>query len=185
MKIIIALIDYLIVLVLLILSLSWAASPQCDPANSVGFDILPDRLVYSASSTMHVKFLVTNMGETPLYLFRNLSPCTSQIGFYSFLILDREDRTIPVQACSSDHDMDSMDVVKTLTNPKLGLVLRQYEIHGVNWDFKLPSQKGTYRLRAQLVPPTFNMFQEQTLTQNGMRVLECPVRAPIVTIVVR
>ena len=39
-----------------------------DTISGVGFQIVPDKLTYSVGSTMHVKFMVTNTGDSPRLL---------------------------------------------------------------------------------------------------------------------
>jgi hypothetical protein len=157
----------------------------CGPDDGVDFRVVPDKGTYAPSSTMHIMFVVTNTADTPIYLFRNVSACSSQIGSYAFLLLDSKGKEVRTQGCSSDVDMDSMDVVTDLQNAKTGILLKPYEVHGLQWDVKLPEKKGAYRLKAELVPAGFNMFQEQALAEKKMRILRCSFRAPIVTITIK
>jgi hypothetical protein len=162
-----------------------AAAPDLGRESDVEFRIATDKLVYSPKSTVHLKFLVTNTSEVPLYLFREVSPCSSQLGSYLMLILDRSHREVPIQRCSADLLMDTLDVVGTLTNPRFGILLLRGEVYGRDWTFELPDAKGTYRLKAELIPPGFTEGQKELLADRKMRVLQTRYPAPIVTITIR
>lgn len=160
--------------------------PRCGPNAGVDFRIMTDKLVYRPKSTMYLKFLVTNTGEKPLYLFRHMNQCGSQLGSYQLTILDRHGRRVPVQTCFADLLMDELDAVEMLTNPKSGIALKPGQIYDIEGDFELPSKPGKYRLKAELFPPGFLDKQRQVLAEKDMRVLDkCLVPAPDVTITVR
>lgn len=158
---------------------------DCGEKSGVNFRIVTDKLVYPPKSRMRVDFLVTNKEEVPLYFFRTLSQCSSQIGSYLLLIVDQKKHQVPIQRCSADLLMDKLDVLETLTNPKFGILLRQGDVYGLEEDFELPAEKGTYSLNAELEPPGFTDKQRDILTANKMRVLECPRRAPSVIITIK
>jgi hypothetical protein len=160
-------------------------APDCSESSGVGFRIVTDKLVYAPKSTMRVDFLVTNTEEVPLYFFRTLSQCSSQLGSYLLLIVDRKKRQVPIQRCSADVLMDKLDVVETLTHPKFGILLAHGAAYGHEEVYELPAEKGTYWLNAELVPPGFTDTQREILTENKMRVLQCPCRAPDVTITIK
>jgi hypothetical protein len=151
----------------------------------IDFQITTDKFVYSPGDTVRVKFLVTNKGEVPLYFFRDLNRCSSQLGSYALQIVDRKNREIPLQRCSSDLRMDQLNVVDTLTNPMFGVILRRGDVYGREEDFELPTEKGTYQLKAELDPPGFTDQQKETLLEKKMRVLERRCSAPAVMITVK
>lgn len=172
----------LIVLSVLIIR---AMPPDPDPENGVDFQIVTDKLVYAPGSTMQVKFLVTNTGKDPIYLFRSVSNCGSQLGSYSLSVFDHNGQQVAIQRCFSDLFLDKLDVVEELTNPKLGILLEQWDIYGHVADFELPTKKGRYRLKAVLIPPGLLAKQKEILSQKHMRVLQSPCPAPIVTITIK
>lgn len=161
-----------------------AAAPDCGSENGVDFRIVTDKRSYAPAATLHVKFLITNPGEEPLYLFRLLSDCSSQIGSYLFFILDEKNKEVPKQRCSADLIMDER-VIDELSDPKFGIALRKYDIYGFEGEFQLPAKKGTYRLKAELWPPGFTEKQKEILSQRQMRVLRSRCAAPIVTITIK
>jgi hypothetical protein len=55
-----------------------------DEKRGIDFQILTDKTAYSPRSTMHVKFIVTNTSEEPLYLRRDVCVCSGQLGFGFF-----------------------------------------------------------------------------------------------------
>jgi hypothetical protein len=151
----------------------------------VQFQVVPDKRVYAPGATMNVMFIVEHTGESPLYLFRNLSQCSSQMGSYYLAIRDQDNRIVNREGCSSDLLWDKVDVVHDLTDPKSGIQLRQYELFGRDGDFKLPAKKGTYRLEGSLLPTGFTGEQEAALSKAQMRVVQNRYPAPSVTIVIK
>jgi hypothetical protein len=67
-----------------------------DHDGGVQFQVVPDKRVYAPGATMNVMFIVANTGESPLYLFRNLSQCSSQMGSYYLAIRPRIGSQCPV-----------------------------------------------------------------------------------------
>jgi hypothetical protein len=117
-------------------------SSKCGDKSGVSFRIVTDMLVYAPKSTMRVDILVTNKAEVPLYFFRTLSQCSSQLGSYLLLIVDRKKQEVPVQRCSADLLMDKLDVAEMLTNPKLGILLGQGDVYGLEEEFELPGKSA-------------------------------------------
>ena len=173
---------------------------ECSEHRGIDFQIAADRLVYAPKSMMHVKFLVTNTDYTErrgsstglysfrdLYLYRLLSDCTSQVGFYRLTILDKNNKHEPIQGCSIDHQMDKVDAVQLFTDPKTGIALSPGDVYGIESGFDLPAKKGTYHLKAELFTGDFNKKQQQALAERKMWVLppDCTIPAPVVTITVK
>jgi hypothetical protein len=155
--------------------------------NGIDFQIVADKMTYSPESTLHVKFLVTNTGETPLYLPRDISVCSNQYGFVFLQFLDRHDRDVRSEGCSSDSwpPLGDVDALKEVSDLRFWILLKHGEIYGTEDEFKLPANKGTYRLKAELIPPGFTDKQREVLAQKGTRILQTPCAAPIVTITLR
>jgi hypothetical protein len=158
--------------------------PDRDEKGGIAFQVVTDKTAYTPGSALRVKFIVTNTGESPLYLLRNLSECSSQQGFFFFLILDDKNQDVRGQGCSSDSWPPEEDVER-LADPQLWIRLNPGEIFGRELAFELPAKKGTYRLKAELTPTTFTSKQKDILSQRQIRVLEKPCPAPTVTITVR
>jgi hypothetical protein len=150
----------------------------------VDFQMLTDKTVYSSGSTMHVKFIVTNTGEEPLYLHRDLYVCSGQFGFVFFQILDNNNQDVRTSGCSNDN-WPPGEEVEHLADPKFWVLLKQGDIYGGSGDFELPAKKGAYRLKAELVPTGFTEKQKDTLSQTHMRVLTEPCPAPLLTVTVK
>ena len=55
-------------------SVMYGAKRDSGKENGVDFQIIADRMVYSPGSTMKIKFIVTNIGEKPLYIPRSSMP---------------------------------------------------------------------------------------------------------------
>ncbi len=157
------------------------------PKSEVDFAIVTDRVVYPPGSVAHVKFIVTNKGETPLYLHRPLTECSGQKGFILFQMLDRENRSVDISRCSADSwpPLERAGVFKEVSDPRFWVLLQQWEIYGGESDIELPTKKGIYRLKAELIPPAFSDDQRKTLSQNRTRVLQSSRPAPVVTITIK
>lgn len=183
-----------------LLARSQTAAPECSTKSGFDFQIMTDKLVYSPRSVMHVKFLVTNTdyvqkqdrstglyGFPVLHLYRLLSRCSSQVGFYRLTVLDKSNKQLPTNVCSSDHEMDKVDAVELFTNPKTGIALSPGEVFGSDDEVQLPATKGAYRLKAELFTADLNEKQRQALAERKMTILppNCTIRARVVTITVR
>ena len=174
--------------------------PACGTNQGFDFQIVTDKLVYAPKATMHVKFLIMNTDYREqqdkatglysfrvLYLNRTVNYCTSPTGFYWLTILDKHDKSVPIKACSIDSDMEKEDAVELFTNPKTGVALRPGDVYGSEGQFQLPSQKGKYRLKAELFTGGFLEKQLQSLAEKHIRILppDCQVAAPEVTVTVK
>lgn len=159
-------------------------TPEPDGTTGVAFQVVTDKTAYAPSSTLWVKFILTNTGKSPLYLSRNLSECSSSQGSFFFLILDDKNQDVTGQGCSLDSWPPGEDVER-LADPQLWIRLNQGEIFGREFAFDLPSKKGTYRLKAELTPTDFTDQQKEILSEKQIRVLEKRCPAPIVTITIR
>jgi hypothetical protein len=155
-----------------------------DGKSEIDFQILTDKAVYSPESTMHVKFIVTSMIDDPIYLHRDLYVCSGQLGFVFFQILDRNNADVRSEGCAGDIWPPGEDG-EDLADPKVWILLRRGDIYGGSADFKLPPKKGTYRLKAELIPTGFTNAQKESLSQKHLRVLASPTPAPIVSVVVK
>jgi hypothetical protein len=177
----------LAIAVAIVFSLSALAdTPDCAHSNGVDFRLFTDNSVYSPGSLMHVWFIVGNNGQTPIYILRSISECTDLEGSFAFRIFDKTNRDVTDNGCSSDvgpswetHVMDQM------TDAKLWIALQPGEIFGRESTFEAPKAKGTYRLRASVVPPGFTEKLRQILSENRIRVLTCSCSAPEVKIAVK
>lgn len=160
-----------------------------EPASEcyIDFQILTDQLIYAPASTAHLKFIVRNISETPLYLARPLADCSSQRGFVHLQMLDREGKNVNMQTCSADSwpPLQQRDVLKLFSDPKLWLFLMQGEIYGGGTDFVLPDKRGKYQLEAEITPPALSDTQKDILSRNRVRVLVRACSAPSVTIAIK
>jgi hypothetical protein len=136
---------------LFISSMTLLGLPQnADEKGGVDFQVIPEKTVYSPAAIVHIKFIVENTGELPLYLFRSLSECSSQIGSFSLEIHDSTGSVINSEGCSVDLLWDKVDVVQMLTDQTSGIQLKQWDIYGKEGTIQLPKKKGIYRLDAVL-----------------------------------
>jgi hypothetical protein len=159
---------------------------QGDTTSGVEFQIVPDKLTYSGGSTMHVKFIVTNTGDTPLYLYRNLSLCTSPKGSFLLQILDANNQETGQQLCSADSFPPKDDeIIREITTSELWIKLGSGKLYGSDWAADLPAKRGVYRLKAQLTPVGFSAYQKELLANKGIRVVHSSCSAPLFTITVK
>jgi len=154
--------------------------------SGVDCQIVADKSTYSKGSMLHVKFIVTNTSETPLYLSRHLSVCSGQVGFVFFQILDKHNHDVGTWGCSADQwpAPGDRDMVNEVSDSKFWILLTYGEIYGGEEEVQLPDEKGTYRLKAELIPPAFTEKQREALVQKGTRVLQSRCPSPIVTITI-
>jgi hypothetical protein len=114
-----------------------------------------------------------------------MSQCSSQIGTFSLLILDESGREVNTSGCSVEVELDGMDLEKELRSPSSGIMLKSAEIYRVEANFKLPSKKGVYRLKAQAIPAAITSEQSEKLIQKGLRVLQGNCAAPVAIVEIR
>ncbi len=160
--------------------------PQCDSQSMIDFQISTDKTAYRLRSVMHVKFILTNASQSPVYVYRFLHECSSENGFISFQILDQKGHNLRPWTCSADSwpPLAQVDALKVLSDSSLWIVLKQGESTYGELHIELPAKKGNYRLQAELVPPAFTDKQRDILSQKEMSVLGKPCTAHPVTITV-
>jgi hypothetical protein len=151
----------------------------------VGLQILTDKNSYAPGATMQVSFIVTNIGEQPLYLFRHAGRCTGQFGWFSLVIWNSRNRSVETHECSADYDMEALDVVSFLRGSKSGVQLVEGEIYGKVLSYELPKERGTYRLQGQLTPASLKDDQEKELSEQKMRIPKRFCQSPAITITVK
>jgi hypothetical protein len=167
---------------ILIQAISISQKPKCETE----FKILTDKFVYNSGSSVRVNFIVTNEGKAPFYIYRGLRPCSSPLGSYSFAILDTMGRDIQEGGCSLDSaPMEDSKLIEWITNPEDWIVLEPRESYGKQYTFDLPAKPGSYRLKAELIPTYFTEKQKEMLSQKGIRTLQYPCPASVVTITVK
>jgi hypothetical protein len=151
----------------------------CD--NGVTFRVsVPARKVYSPGASVRITVVIANSGLTELYMFRFINRCSSQLGSYHFTLLDDQGQTVRVQECYADDDMDRLDVVKALTDAKTGITLNRQETFRLEQHIKLPTKRGVYRLRAELIPAALNPEQQRALSEHQMRIVGRCLAADVV-----
>ncbi len=152
----------------------------------VDVQITPDKHVYSAGATARVEFLVTNGGDTPLFLFKNINQCSSPLGWLSLRVRSPHDTKVPGLECAVDYDMNEVHPAQELSDSKYGIVLGKDEVFGRWQEYKLPKDKGPYRLQGEIGQVGFlTQDQEKELTEHRMRILRHTCLSPIVTIKVK
>ena len=178
-----------------------ASVPACEANPGFDFQIVTDKQVYAPKAMMHVKFLVANTDYTErqdkatelygfpvLYVDRTLSYCSDPMGFFWLTVLDKNDKSVPIQRCSADAIMAKVNAVELLANPKTGIALSPGEVYGREGEFQLPAKKGKYSLSAELFTGWFPEKQLQALAEKHIRTpqaLNCKMHAPVVTVTVK
>lgn len=149
-----------------------AGQPQCDA--SVKVQLTTDKLIYAPGTIMHVKLLIANAGEVPLYLFHAISQCSSPYGSLSIRLYDDGDRPVDIGGCSSDDfEMNKHNLVDLLTKSESGILLRPGDMYGQEQEYRLPKEKGIYRVRGVLAPVGFvTDSQKQALAQHRMNIVK-------------
>ncbi len=152
----------------------------------VDVQIVPDKRVYTAGETARVEFLVRNGGDTPLFLFKSINQCSSPLGWLSLRVRSPHDTKFPGLECAVDYDMNKVHPAQELSDSKYGIVLRKDEVFGKRQEYKLPKEKGVYRLQGEIGQVGFlTDDQENELTEHRMRILRHTCLSPVVTIEVK
>ena len=174
-------------LLLFCISVADSEPQDCAKREDVHLRVLTDTMSYQAGATLHLKFLITNDGEAPIYFYRTgMSACTGQMGYVSLYIDNEQGQHVNTSGCSADTwPLGKSDAVKELADADSGIRVNRHEIFGFEWDEKLSKERGTYSLKAELVPAFFSDEQRKALSERHMRVLQCRVAAPVVTTAVK
>jgi hypothetical protein len=160
------------------------AASGCD--EGVDLQITTDKRLYPQGATIHVQFLVKNTDETPLYLFSAIGQCSSPLGWFSLRMRDPHNQQVRSFACAVDYLMDQVDPVQELTDSKYGVRLEKNEIFGRVQEYKLPKEKGLYRLQADLGQVGYlTDEQNDALSKHHMRILHHTCSSPTVVIEVK
>jgi hypothetical protein len=160
------------------------AASGCD--EGVDLKITTDKRLYTQGATIYVQFLVKNTGETPLYLFRAINQCSSPLGWLSLSMSDPRDQQVRSFACAVDYNMDEVDPVQELSGSKFGVRLEKDETFGRVQEYKLPKEKGLYRLHADLGQVGYlTDEQNDALSRHHMRILRHTCSSPVVVIEVK
>lgn len=155
------------------------------PSDNIDLQILTDHRSYSPGTIMHIKLVITNRGDVPLYIFRAVDNCSSQLGWFGVIVYDWLGHEVDTRGCSGELDMERFNAVQVLSDPKTGTLLKKDEIYGQEQEYELPRKKGLYRLQGEIVPGSLPENQKQELSQRQMRVLKNTCLAPVVTISIR
>jgi hypothetical protein len=160
------------------------AASGCD--EGVDVQITTDKRLYAQGATIRVRFLVKNTDQTPLYLFRPIGQCSSPLGSLSLSMRDPHNQEVRSFACAVDYNMDEVDPVRELTDSKFGVRLEKDDIFGRVQEYKLPKEKGLYRLQAELGQVGYlTDEQNDALSQHHMRILHHSCSSPTVVIEVK
>jgi hypothetical protein len=153
---------------------------------NVDLRIVPDKQVYEKGGTMHVRFFVTNLDDDPLYLFSFIDQCSSPLGWLALRLHDPRGNEVRSYACAVDFIMKEVRPAETLRDSRYGVMLRKNEIFGRVQEYKLPNERGTYRLRGDIGQVGhLTDDQNEALSENHMRVLRHTCSSPVATIKVR
>jgi len=154
--------------------------------DQVEFRVLSDKLVYARGESIIVTDIVVNSGQTPLHLSRCQKGASCQVGFADVKILDGNGRNVCNWGLAEDQrPWTERDVVALVSDSRLWVTIGPNEIYGGEMQFKLPDQKGEYRITGELFPPGFTEREFDILAENHIRVLRNPHEAPSVTIRVK
>jgi hypothetical protein len=170
---------------LFIFQMSSRAAPQKAVERGLDVRIVTEKLVYRRGSTIDVEFVIKNTGDEPLYLFRGMGQCSSQIGSFDLQILDQHKNVVTMSGCSADLVMEQLDAIKTLTNTVTDMVLKVGEVYRYTASLELPKKKGKYELVGEAACAGFTEKQRAALAGKHMRVMVASAAAPIITISVK
>ena len=148
---------------------------------------MTDKIIYAPGAIMHIKLLIANTGDAPLYLFHSVSECSSPYGSLSLRVYDEHNQPVDIGGCSSDDfGVDKRDLVDLLTRSESGILLRQGDMYGQEQEYRLPKKQGIYRVRGLLAPVgSLTDTQEQALAQHQMNIVKTACASSIVKITIK
>ena len=166
---------------------AWSGSRTGAGDGGIAFTLTTDAAVYPPKAAARVKVLVENTGSTSLYVYRRISQCSGQEGSVYLEILDEVGHDVRAEGCSGDSlpTLTSRDILEEVSRTVKWVEIQPGEIFGRELTIELPRARGTFRLKAELIPPGFSAEQREILRRNGKRVPEGVCPAPVVTITVR
>jgi len=181
---------------LLFVLVSSAAKPRIDFDN-IKFDAVPESVTLKLRKgipegeltpgvMMNIKFLVTNTGTVPIYIFRNLGGCSSTDGFADIEVKDKAGRHVDIGGCSGcGLGRTNNELIPWVKDPKYFVWLQPGEIYGGEASFELPPTKGLFHVQATLYPTgSLHKGQFEFLQENDIRVLSSPHSAVPFTVTV-
>jgi hypothetical protein len=171
---------------LLFVLVSSAAKPGID-SDEIKFEAVPESLTLKLRKgipegeltpgvMMKIKFLATNTGTVPIYIYRNLSICSSTDGFAGIEVTVKAGRPVQIGGCSGDGiGRTNAELISWVKDPKYLAWLQPGEIYGGEASFKLPPTKGKFHVQATLYPTgSLHKGQVEFLRDNDIRVLSSP-----------
>ena len=180
----------------LLLLVSSAAKPGID-SDEIKFDAVPQSFTLKLRKgipegeltpgvMMNIKFLVTNTGTIPIYIFRNLGRCSSTDGFAAIEVTDKAGRPVQLGGCSgSGLGRTNAELISWVKDPRYFVWLQPGEIYGGEASFELPPMKGKFHVQATLYPTgSLHKGQVEFLQDNDIRVLSSPHSAVPFTVTV-
>jgi hypothetical protein len=149
----------------------------------IDFELRTDKRTFAPNSTIWIKYEVENVGESPIYIHRNFGPCSNPWGTVSLQILDQDDRDARKSGCSEDPErLKDNEILSEVRNSAYWVRINPGEFFGAKVSFQLPGKSGEYRLKAELIRPSFTERQKEILNRDGIRVLEASCPAPVLSI---
>jgi hypothetical protein len=152
--------------------------------NCSNFQVVSDNYVYSLGDKLHLKLILTNEGQTPLYISREVG-CGGPTGFAVVDIVDDSGRRFARNCYADGIPRTDAELLELMANPKLWIQLQPGEIYGQERYYDLPPGKATYRVTAYLIPPGLEDTQLTLLSKKGISVLRSLCKAPEISIAVK
>jgi hypothetical protein len=177
----------ILILAVVLLVLPVQEREQEPRGDNIQFNILLDKLVYARATSIEVEFLVANRGTEPIYIGRNLGPCTGPSGFAALEILDEQGEDMRLSGCSGDGlGLADDELLRWITDGESFISLKPREIYGVIAQFDVRTKPGKYRLVAKLYPANvISEKQKEMLSHRGIKILQGSLAAPVLTITVK
>ena len=156
------------------------------PNEKIEFRLRTDKLTYEPNSTMWINYMIENVGESPIYIHRNFGPCSSPWGTVSLQILDLDDHDARKSGCSTDPEpLKDNEILSEVRNSAYWVRINPGELFGAKVSFQLPGKRGEYRIKAELIRPSFSETQRGILNREGIQVLETSCPAPVFSISIK
>lgn len=169
--------------VFLLSSISEFGGTEPKEADRIGYQVVADRTNYKANEYATLRFMIINQGSDDLFVSRRIGSCSKWSGHFELQLLDDRGENMLHGGCdAAERPIPDSRLREELNDCALWIRLLPGEIYGTEEKIALPSQKGTYHVRAELWPPGFPARQKQLLKEQNLRVLQSSHLAPLVEI---
>ena len=155
----------------------------------VAFEIVPVRTAYRPNEPITLRLILVNRGEASVTVEKFSPTCSSDFfAFAQVSVVDEHHQQALKGGCAADSFL-SKDAVEReasqVGKTDYWIKLEQGELFGQETTREVTTKKGTYTIKAYLLPARFPEEERRKITQRGIAILSGEIEAPAVRITVR